>query len=149
MVGSGAVILAYCVVGGLWAVVITDFLQAAILMPFTVVMFFAALTKVGGVSGLVASLPAEMTSLALPPGYFRNLLLPHPSPWDTWLHHAANLTYLVGCGLTIYWTLRARQDEDPMGRRLFLGFLGLTLPVVIEIAALSLFDLKVLSLIHI
>ena len=32
------VILAYCVVGGLWAVVITDFLQAAILMPFTVVM---------------------------------------------------------------------------------------------------------------
>lgn len=30
-----------------------------------------------------------------------------------------------------------------MGRRLFLGFLGLTLPVVIEIAALSLFDLKV------
>lgn len=69
IVGSGAVILAYCVVGGLWAVVITDFLQAAILLPFTVVMFFAALAKVGGVSGLVASLPAEMTSLALPPGY--------------------------------------------------------------------------------
>ena len=69
IVGSGAVILAYCVVGGLWAVVITDFLQAAILMPFTIVMFFAALAKVGGLSGLVAALPAEMTSLALPPGY--------------------------------------------------------------------------------
>jgi SSS family transporter len=69
IVGSGAVILAYCVIGGLWAVVITDFLQAAILMPFTIVMFFAALAKVGGFSGLVASLPAEMTSLALPPGY--------------------------------------------------------------------------------
>jgi SSS family solute:Na+ symporter len=69
IVGSGAVILAYCVIGGLWAVVITDFLQAAILMPFTVVMFFASLAKVGGVSGLVAALPAEMTSLALPPGY--------------------------------------------------------------------------------
>lgn len=40
-------------------------------------------------------------ALALLPSYFRNLLLPHPSPWDTWLHHAANLTYLVGCGLTI------------------------------------------------
>jgi SSS family transporter len=69
IVGSGAVILAYCVVGGLWAVVITDFLQAAILMPFTLVMFFAALAKVGGVSGLVSSLPTQMTSLALPPGY--------------------------------------------------------------------------------
>ena len=28
IVGSGVVILAYCVIGGLWAVVITDFLQA-------------------------------------------------------------------------------------------------------------------------
>jgi SSS family transporter len=69
IVGSQAVILAYCVIGGLWAVVITDFLQAAILMPFTVVMFFASLAKVGGLSGLVAGLPTEMTSLALAPGY--------------------------------------------------------------------------------
>ena len=67
--GSGAVILAYCVIGGLWAVVITDFLQAAILMPFTVVMAFASLAQVGGVSGLVSRLPASMTSLELPPGY--------------------------------------------------------------------------------
>jgi len=67
--GSGAVILVYCVIGGLWAVVITDFLQAAILMPFTIVLAFASLAKVGGLSGLVSGLPAEMTSLALPPGY--------------------------------------------------------------------------------
>ena len=45
--GSQAVILAYCVVGGLWAVVITDFLQAAILMPFTLVMFFAVAREGG------------------------------------------------------------------------------------------------------
>lgn len=69
IIGCGAVILAYCVVGGLWAVVITDFLQAAILMPFTVVMFVAALAKVGGLHALVSSLPAESTSLALAPGY--------------------------------------------------------------------------------
>ncbi len=67
--GSGAVILVYCVIGGLWAVVITDFLQAAILMPFTIVLAFASLAKVGGVAGLVGGLPAEMTSLALAPGY--------------------------------------------------------------------------------
>ena len=69
IVGSQAVILAYCVIGGLWAVVITDFLQAAILLPFTVVMFFASLAKVGGIAGLAAGMPAEATSLALPPGY--------------------------------------------------------------------------------
>jgi SSS family transporter len=67
--GSGAVILVYCVIGGLWAVVITDFLQAAILMPFTIVLAFASLARVGGLSGLVSGLPAEMTSFALPPGY--------------------------------------------------------------------------------
>ncbi len=69
IVGSQAVILAYCVIGGLWAVVITDFLQAAILLPFTVVMLFASLAKVGGLAGLVAGMPAEAVSLALPPGY--------------------------------------------------------------------------------
>jgi len=82
-------------------------------------------------------------ALAMLPNYIRNLLLPHPSFWDSALHNAANVTYLVGCALIIYWTLRARQDRDPMGRRLFLGFLGLTLPVVVEIAALSFFDMKI------
>jgi SSS family transporter len=69
IVGSQAVILAYCVVGGLWAVVITDFLQAAILMPFTLVMFFASLARVGGLSGLLHGLPPESTTLALAPGH--------------------------------------------------------------------------------
>ncbi|MFI5184856.1 MAG: hypothetical protein ACHQNV_10685, partial [Vicinamibacteria bacterium] len=63
--GAGLVILAYCVIGGLWAVVITDFLQAAILMPFTLVMGWAALKRVGGLGGLIAALPPDMTSLHL------------------------------------------------------------------------------------
>jgi SSS family solute:Na+ symporter len=63
--GSGVVILAYCVIGGLWAVVITDFLQAVILMPFTVVMVVVSLARVGGIGGLMRGLPPEMTSLHL------------------------------------------------------------------------------------
>jgi SSS family transporter len=69
ILGSGIVILAYCVVGGLWAVVITDFLQAVILMPFTLTMLVASLARVGGLSGLLAGLPPEMKSLTLPEGY--------------------------------------------------------------------------------
>jgi solute:Na+ symporter, SSS family len=65
--GSGLVILAYCVIGGLWAVVITDFLQAVILMPFTVVMVAVSLARVGGVGGLMRGLPPELTSLHLTP----------------------------------------------------------------------------------
>jgi solute:Na+ symporter, SSS family len=63
--GAGAVILAYCVVGGLWAVVITDFLQAVILMPFTIVMLVLSLARVGGITGLYARLPPELTTLHL------------------------------------------------------------------------------------
>jgi SSS family transporter len=63
--GSGVVILAYCVIGGLWAVVITDFLQAVILMPFTLIMVVVSLSRVGGIGGLLRGLPSEMTSLHL------------------------------------------------------------------------------------
>jgi solute:Na+ symporter, SSS family len=66
--GSGVVILAYCVIGGLWAVVITDFLQAVILMPFTVVMVAVSLARVGGLGGLMRGLPPELTSIHLTPG---------------------------------------------------------------------------------
>ena len=69
IVGSGAVILVYCVIGGLWAVVITDFLQAAILMPFTIVMAFSLAGAGRGALRARHRLPAEMTSLALPAGY--------------------------------------------------------------------------------
>jgi SSS family transporter len=68
ILGSGLVILAYCVVGGLWAVVITDFLQAVILMPFTLIMVWVSLSRVGGLGALVRGLPPEHVSLSLPPG---------------------------------------------------------------------------------
>jgi hypothetical protein len=86
---------------------------------------------------------AFWVAVGMLPNYYRNLVLPSPGIWDTWLHHAANVTYLLGCGFIIHWTLKARQEGDPMGRKLFLGFLGLILPVVVEIAAISFFNRKV------
>jgi SSS family transporter len=63
IVGAGGLIVFYCVLGGLWAVVVTDFLQASILMPFCLVLVVLALGRVGGVTGLVHSLPPEMKTL--------------------------------------------------------------------------------------
>ncbi len=60
---AGSLIIFYCVVGGLWAVVVTDFLQASILMPFCLVLVVTSLGRVGGVSGFVHSLPPEMKTL--------------------------------------------------------------------------------------
>ena len=65
IIGAGALIIFYCVIGGLWAVVMTDFLQASILMPFCLVLVITSLLRVGGPSGLIHSLPAEMKTIHL------------------------------------------------------------------------------------
>jgi len=62
---SGFMVLVYCMLGGLWAVVAADFLQAVILMPFCLVLMGSALIRVGGLSGLYYSLPPQMVSLHL------------------------------------------------------------------------------------
>ena len=63
ILGAGAIIIFYCVLGGLWAVVVTDFLQASILMPFCLVLVITSLIRVGGVSGLIHSLPPQMKTI--------------------------------------------------------------------------------------
>jgi solute:Na+ symporter, SSS family len=63
ILGAGALIIFYCVLGGLWAVVVTDFLQASILMPFCFVLVITSLSRVGGFSGLIQSLPPEMKTM--------------------------------------------------------------------------------------
>ena len=60
---AGAIIIFYCMLGGLWAVVVTDFLQASILMPFCLVLVITSLARVGGITGLIHSLPPEMKTL--------------------------------------------------------------------------------------
>jgi len=60
---TGAVILSYSVIGGLWAVVVADFLQASILLPFCIVLAATSVMHVGGISGLVHSLPTEMKTI--------------------------------------------------------------------------------------
>jgi len=63
ILGAGALIVFYCVLGGLWAVVVTDFLQASILMPFCLVLVVMSLLRVGGVGGLIHALPPEMKTI--------------------------------------------------------------------------------------
>lgn len=59
----GAVITFYCVIGGLWGVVLTEFLQASILIPFCLVLVVRSLVRVGGIGGLWLGLPPEMKTL--------------------------------------------------------------------------------------
>ncbi len=73
----GVIIIAYTVMGGIKAVIYTDFVQWIILLGG--LLFLAlplALSKVGGFSGLRASLPEDFFSLtALPPVTFINWMV--------------------------------------------------------------------------
>jgi len=63
IITAGAIILIYCLLGGLWAVVITDFLQGVILLPFTIILAFTAIYHLGGISNFISALPSEMLEI--------------------------------------------------------------------------------------
>src|SRR5205823_13019022 len=97
IVGAGALIVFYCVLGGLWAVVLTDFLQASILIPFCLVLVALSLARVGGLTAFLHSLPAEMKTVHVSgelagstffrgPSWFPSATTPaqSPSPTSPW-----------------------------------------------------------------
>jgi len=60
---TGLAVLIMATIGGSWAVVAGDFLQALILMPITFVAAFLALREVGGVHALIEKAPASHLDL--------------------------------------------------------------------------------------
>ena len=57
IIALGALILLYTVVGGLWAVIVTDVLQFVILTAVVFVVVYLALDSVGGITEFVAKVP--------------------------------------------------------------------------------------------
>jgi len=57
----GGIVVLYTMVGGLWAVIVTDAIQCAILLMITMVMVPLALTAAGGLGALTAALPHHFT----------------------------------------------------------------------------------------
>jgi SSS family transporter len=58
---SGGIVIVYTVIGGLWAVVVTDAVQCAILLMITTVMVPLAVSAAGGFGALVAAVPGHFT----------------------------------------------------------------------------------------
>lgn len=56
---SGLIMMAYTLLGGLWAVLITDTVQFVVMMAAVLVLVPLALARTGGVGGLVEGLPAD------------------------------------------------------------------------------------------
>ena len=63
IISSGIIILCYTFLGGLWAVIVTDFVQFVIMLTAVIVLIPTALIRVGGWQQFVHDLPAGSFSL--------------------------------------------------------------------------------------
>jgi SSS family transporter len=68
---SAAVVIIYTFAGGMWAVSITDFLQALVIIVGLLILFPLVLKDLGGFAGLYSQAPAGHFAL-LPPGDFKD-----------------------------------------------------------------------------
>jgi SSS family solute:Na+ symporter len=77
IIGGAAVIFLYTAIGGMWAVVLTDFIQMIIIAVGVVVLFIAVLIDVGGPGAVLPRLDSDT---------FR--LIPLESTPEVWLDYA-------------------------------------------------------------
>ncbi|MDA3926500.1 MAG: Na+:solute symporter [Kiritimatiellae bacterium] len=61
IIACGGIVVVYTMIGGLWAVVVTDAVQCAILMMITIVMVPLAINAAGGFGALREALPDHFT----------------------------------------------------------------------------------------
>ena len=73
MVLSAGIVIVYTVVGGLWAVALTDFIQASILIVGLLLLCFIVLDHAGGWPAVAAQLPSGHLDL-LPPADLKSWL---------------------------------------------------------------------------
>jgi solute:Na+ symporter, SSS family len=59
----GAIIALYCLIGGLWAVVVTDTLQFMVLFPTALVVMFLGIRETGGLRSIVTDVPEGFWSV--------------------------------------------------------------------------------------
>lgn len=85
-----AIILAYTFMGGLWAALVADFVQFAVLVAAVIVLPFLAFGRAGGAEAVFSRLPAEFHQWTRPEsgypfvyllGYFMLLFLNYSTSW--------------------------------------------------------------------
>ena len=75
---SGTILLAYTFLGGLWAVLITDFVQFIVMIAVVIVLLPLCYREVGGISGFLENVPPgffALTTEKYTPGYIFAFLI--------------------------------------------------------------------------
>ena len=102
MLLSGGIMLAYTLMGGLWAVTVTDFVQFIVLTSAIVILLPLAIIRAGGLAAMVQHSP---------PGFFHLT-----SPQYNWVYVCSNLLMASLCFSALHWQLVQRYYCVPTER---------------------------------
>jgi SSS family transporter len=129
----GLIMIVYAVLGGQWAVLVTDFFQFSILCIAIIIMFGLSLSAVGGFDGLVAGVQSG-------PEAPTNFFAPMAPPYDFfyWIMFAlvAFLSYNASWGLVQKYNC-VPTEKDAKKVALGMGVLSLLGPLVFFFPALA------------
>jgi solute:Na+ symporter, SSS family len=96
IIGSGLVLLAYTFLGGLWGVLVTDFVQFLVLLVGALILFPLSISRAGGFTAIYENVPT---------GYFR--------PFNGSYDHVYVISFIVIITLaysSVYWSLIQRYQ---------------------------------------
>ena len=128
MIGSALVMLAYTMMGGLWAVAVTDFLQFIILSIAVTALVPLSLNEVGGVRQFVSGSPE---------GFFRIITEDY-----NWIYIVATVLLYVMAYSSVNWALIQRyycvpKEKDAYKVGWLVVFLQFVTPPLILLPALA------------
>lgn len=129
----GLIMIVYAVLGGQWAVLVTDFFQFSILCIAIVIMFGLSLGAVGGFDGLVAGVRSGPEA----PTNFFHLIAP-PYDFFYWIMFAlvAFLSYNASWGLVQKYNC-VPTEKDAKKVALGMGVLSFLGPLIFFFPALA------------
>ena len=118
-----AVIVLYTMIGGMWAVAMTDFIQMVIFVVGLFILLFVVLNEAGGWSAISAQLPEHA---------FRLMPLEHSAEnWIDWIHVWMALgVAAVASSPIIQRTLSARTESVAQNSFYFASFGYLTIGLI-------------------
>ncbi|MCC5877254.1 MAG: hypothetical protein JJU11_13615 [Candidatus Sumerlaeia bacterium] len=131
----GLIVLVYSTIGGLWGVMATDFLQAMILIPMTILVAVLSLQAIGGVGGFFAEIRGQELTGMLRLTESGEGAVYTPS-WALAMIVFVIITYnSVGSSVKYFACKDGREASKAAGLAAILMFLGSILWIVPPIVA--------------
>jgi SSS family transporter len=133
IVASGLIMLAYTFMGGLWAVLVTDFVQFIVMVAAVLALFPLALFRVGGIDGFIEQVPE---------GFFRlSQSSDTPGAIYTWVYLVAFLVVMT-LSYSSRWSFvqryySVRTDKDVYKIGWLVAILSLVGPAVLLFPAMA------------